>query len=73
MRIKDCKDYKKSNEVFLKADKLSEQIDYQSVSRVAGATLLNEEMVQYKGDTFEKLFINASAALLSVFIMLILN
>ena len=58
-----CKEYKKSNEIFLKADKLSEQIDYQSVSRVAGATLLNEEMIQYKGDTFEKLFINASAAL----------
>jgi hypothetical protein len=58
-----CKDYQKSNRIFLEADKLSEQIDYVSVSRVVGATLLNEEMIQYKGDIFEKLFINASAAL----------
>lgn len=58
-----CKDFKKSNQIFLEADKLSEQIDYTRVSRVLGATLLNEEMIQYKGDTFEKLFINISAAL----------
>lgn len=58
-----CKDYQKSNEVFLKADRLSEQIDYHSVSRIVGATLLNEEMIQYKGDIFERLFINVSAAL----------
>ena len=58
-----CGDYKKSNQVFLKAEKLADEIDYLSVSRVAGATLLNEEMVQYKGDTFEKLFINVSLAL----------
>ncbi|MEQ1721825.1 MAG: hypothetical protein ABL930_01525 [Pseudobdellovibrio sp.] len=58
-----CKDYQKSNRIFLEADKLSEQIDYVSVSRVVGATLINEEMIQYKGDIFEKLFINASAAL----------
>ena len=58
-----CKDYKKSNQIFLEADKLSEQIDYISASRVLGATLLNEEMIQYKGDIFEKLFINVSAAL----------
>ncbi len=58
-----CKDYKKSNSIFLKADKLSEQIDYHSITRITGAALLNEEMIQYKGDTFEKLFINASAAL----------
>ena len=58
-----CGDYKKSNQFFLKAEKLADEIDYVSVSRVAGATLLNEEMVQYKGDTFEKLFINVSLAL----------
>jgi uncharacterized protein len=58
-----CGDYAARNKVFLKADKLSEQLDYHSLSRVAGATLLNEEMIQYKGDTFEKLFINISAAL----------
>lgn len=58
-----CKNYKLSNDVFLKADKLSDDLDYHSATRIAGATLFNEEMIQYKGDTFEKLFINASAAL----------
>ncbi len=58
-----CGQYKKSSEVFQRADQLSEQIDYHSISRITGATLLNEEMIQYKGDTFEKFFINAAAAL----------
>lgn len=58
-----CKDYRKSNQVFLEADKLSEQLDYISASRVLGATLMNEEMLQYKGDIFERLFINISLAL----------
>ncbi len=58
-----CADYKKSNQVFLKAEKLADDIDYISVSRVAGSALLSEEMSQYKGDTFEKLFLNVSLAL----------
>ncbi len=58
-----CKEYELSNQIFLKADKLSDELDYHSATRVLGATLLNEEMIQYKGDTFEKLFINVSAAL----------
>lgn len=58
-----CEDPKKSTEIFLKAEQLSEQNDYHSASRVTGATLLNEEMIQYKGDTFEKLFLNVSLAI----------
>ncbi len=58
-----CKQYSKSNEILLKADQLSEQIDYLSLSGTLGATLLNEQMLQYKGDKFEKLFINAMTAL----------
>lgn len=58
-----CGDYKKSNSVLYKAERLSEQVDYTSASRVLGATLANEEMIQYKGDTFEKLFLNAMMAL----------
>ncbi len=54
---------KESNTVFMKADKLAEQLDYHSVTRQAGSLLLNEEMVQYKGDTFEKVFINAYLAM----------
>lgn len=52
-----------SNKYFMMADKLAEQMDYHSVSKVAGSMLLNEEMVQYKGDTFEKMFINAFLAM----------
>lgn len=52
-----------SNKVFLFADKFAESQDYHSVSRVTGSMLINEEMVQYKGDTFEKIFINAFLAL----------
>ncbi|MGE5085351.1 MAG: COG3014 family protein [Bacillota bacterium] len=54
---------KESNNTFLKADRLSELLDYHSVSRVTGSLVLNEEMVQYKGDTFEKIFINAYLAM----------
>jgi uncharacterized protein len=55
--------YAESNAAFLQADKLQEQLDYQSVSRVAGSLLASEELKQYKGDTFEKVFINAQLAL----------
>ncbi len=58
-----CRDYKLSTQFFLQADKLAEQQDYTSISRSLGATLLNEQMIQYKGDKFEKLFINAMAAI----------
>lgn len=56
-------DLKASNAIFMKADKLAEQLDYHSVTRQAGSILLNEEMVQYKGDTFEKVFLNAYLAM----------
>lgn len=52
-----------SNKYFMIADKLAEVQDYHSVSKVAGSMFLNEEMVQYKGDTFEKVFINAFLAM----------
>jgi uncharacterized protein len=58
-----CKLYDQSNQVLQQADKLSEQIDYVSISRVTTATLLNEQALQYKGDKFEKQFLNALSAL----------
>lgn len=54
--------YKESNAIFLRADKLSEQVDYHSVSNIALATVGSESMIQYKGDSYEKLFINISLA-----------
>src|SRR5689334_14642284 len=47
--------YDDSIKAFLKADKLAEIQDYHSLSRVAGLLLLNEGMVQYKGEDYEKL------------------
>ena len=56
-------DYEGSNRAFQQADRLADNQDYTSVSRLAGSILLNERLVQYKGDDFEKIFINAFGAL----------
>lgn len=55
--------YKESTQAFLQAHELAELQDYHSVSRITGSLLLNEEAKQYKGDTFEKVFINAQLAM----------
>lgn len=54
---------KESSLALQKADRLAEFQDYTSLSREAGSLLLNQEMLQYKGDSFEKIYINAYAAL----------
>lgn len=51
--------YKESAKYLQKSEKLSDIQDYFSVSREAGSLLLSEGMVQYKGDNFEKVIINA--------------
>lgn len=56
-------DYKKSNQYFLKADDLSEVKDYFSISRQVGSVLLNQGMLQYPGEDYEKVFINAMVAI----------
>lgn len=61
--LQACGRFAESNKILLQAERLSEEQDYHSISRVAGATFFNEEMIQYKGDTFEKLFLNVSLAL----------
>ncbi len=58
-----ARDYTESNKAFLKAEDLTETKDYTSVSRVTGSLLLNEGMVQYKGDDFEKVLINGMLAI----------
>lgn len=58
-----CEKYSESTRIFTQAEDLSESKDYTSVSEVAAATLSSEGMMTYKGDTFEKLFVNASKAL----------
>ncbi|CAN5596876.1 hypothetical protein BH10BDE1_BH10BDE1_31630 [soil metagenome] len=48
---------------FIAAEKVADLKDYHSVSRVAGSLLLSEEVVQYKGDDFEKVLINGMNAM----------
>ncbi|PIS10705.1 MAG: hypothetical protein COT73_07885 [Bdellovibrio sp. CG10_big_fil_rev_8_21_14_0_10_47_8] len=55
--------YKESSQVFLKADKLVDLNDYHSVTNVVSATLGGEEMVQYKGESYEKFLINTLNAI----------
>ena len=55
--------YKESNEAFLLAHDIAEIQDYHSVSKITASLLFSESMVQYKGDHFEKVFINAMLAL----------
>ena len=50
--------YEDSIKIFLQAEKLSELVDYHSISKVATSLALSEEMVQYKGEDFEKVLIN---------------
>lgn len=55
--------YEESTKAFLKAEELTDLKDYHSVSRLTGSLLFNEGMVQYKGDDFEKVLINAMLAI----------
>lgn len=48
-----------STQAFLQAEQLTEIQDYHSLSRITGSLLLNEGMVQYKGEDYEKVLINA--------------
>jgi hypothetical protein len=52
-----------SNKAFIQADRLADQLDYHSITKQTASVVLNEEQVQYKGDTFEKVFINAYLAM----------
>lgn len=61
--LHDAGRFDESSRVFIQADKLSDQVDFHSVSKVAVATLGSEEMLQYKGESYEKLMINVYNAL----------
>ena len=55
--------YKLSNKYFDLADQLSDWKDYINLSREAGSLLFAQELVQYKGEDYEKLLINLMEAL----------
>lgn len=62
MAAQIARNYEESTKALLIADQLSEVKDYHSVSRITGSLLLNEGMVQYKGDDYEKILVNAILA-----------
>jgi len=55
--------YKESSRYFIQADQLAELKDYTSVSQQVGSLLFAEEVVQYRGEDFEKLLINTMSAI----------
>jgi hypothetical protein len=55
--------YEESNKYFLKADRFADIQDYTSLSLETGSFLFGEEMVQYKGEDFEVVLINAMTAI----------
>lgn len=63
MALQIAGDYQASAKAFIKADQLLEEKDYHSVSQVVGATLGAEEMIQYKGESYEKFLINSMNAI----------
>ncbi len=52
-----------SRDMLAKADELSQQLDFTSVSEEAGSLLANETMRTYRGEDFEKLMITVLQAL----------
>ena len=63
MALQIAGDYRSSAQAFIKADRLLEEKDYHSVSQIVGATLGAEEMVQYKGESYEKFLLNSMNAI----------
>ena len=61
--LQQNKQFKESSQAFIKADELSDIKDYHSITKNAASLLLSEELVQYKGDDYEKLMINAMNAI----------
>ena len=61
--LQQAGNYKESARLLGKAEKIADIQDYTSLSREASSLILNAEMVQYKGDDFEKILINAVNAI----------
>ncbi len=55
--------YNESNKVFAQAETLAELNDYHSASQVALSAVTNDSAIQYKGESYEKVFINVYKSL----------
>lgn len=63
MALQIAGQYRESSQAFIRADKLVDLNDYHSATNVVGATLGGEEMIQYKGESYEKFLINTMNAI----------
>ena len=55
--------YQESSKVLNRAERIADILDYTSLSKETASLILSEEMVQYKGDDYEKIMINAVNAI----------
>lgn len=55
--------YKESLNAFGRAEKIADIQDYHSISNLTSSLVLSENMIQYKGDDYEKVMINAVNAI----------
>jgi hypothetical protein len=60
--LQDAHRYKESTQAYQEAAKIADIQDYHSISKITASLLLSEEMVQYKGDDYEKVLIHAMNA-----------
>jgi uncharacterized protein len=60
--LQHAKRFQESAKAFQDAEKIADIQDYHSLTNIAGAALFSEELVQYKGDDYEKVLINAMNA-----------
>ena len=63
LALHEAGEYEKSNDVFMKLDRLADYKDYVSLGRQAGSFLLNQSIIQYKSEKFENILINTYLAL----------
>lgn len=56
-------DYEESNKAFLLAEQLTEVKDYHSISKITASLLTSAMMVQYKGEAYENVLVNAMLAI----------
>lgn len=61
--LQQAKRFKESAKAYQDAEKIADIQDYHSLTNVASAALLSEELIQYKGDDYEKVLINAMNAI----------
>jgi hypothetical protein len=60
--LQEARRFKDSAEAYQQAAKIADVVDYHSISKIAASLIVSEEMIQYKGDDYEKVLIHAMNA-----------